>query len=42
MMLETTVRSDLASGSLDVVEILLRLGAPVNRAISDDNMSSAH
>lgn len=40
MMLETAVRSVIASGSLDVVETVLRLGAPVKRAISDNNAPS--
>jgi len=40
-MLETAVQSAIASRSLDVVEIVLRLGAPVNRAIPHDYMPSA-
>ncbi|KAH7003119.1 ankyrin repeat-containing domain protein [Fusarium venenatum] len=40
-MLEVAVESATASGSLDVVEIVLRLGAPVNRVIPDPDMPSA-
>jgi ankyrin repeat protein len=40
-MLELAVESAIASGSLDVVEIALRLGAPINRAVTDNDMPSA-
>ncbi|KAL3608673.1 hypothetical protein FPOAC2_03679 [Fusarium poae] len=40
-MLEVAVESAIKSGSLDVVEIVLRLGAPVNRVIPDHHMPSA-
>ncbi|CAF3520739.1 unnamed protein product [Fusarium graminearum] len=40
-MLEVAVESAIASRCLDVVKIVLRLGAPVNRAIPDANMPSA-
>ncbi|OBS29449.1 hypothetical protein FPOA_03385 [Fusarium poae] len=40
-MLEVAVESAIASGSLDIVEIVLRLGAPVNRALPDHHMPTA-
>lgn len=40
-MLEVAVESAIASRCLDVVKIVLRLGAPVNRVLPDANMPSA-